>query len=617
MFVNIVEQDQFNDSHRLLISKSTVIRMMVYIMTTLNTPGLRKVDEDGQRWVNQTLGNLDLDQKIGQLMVFPHYGTFITPDVKEMIQRYHVGGLRIAQKFAPGASDGRSAEKQEDPYRRPDATIFDRPESMDRISCTAKEFAQTLNTLRDMAMERRGGVPLHTAFDQEGEGADFLFEQRLYPFPMGQVASGDTDLAYRIALALGRQTRALGANMIHSPVLDVNTDPQNPEIGPRAYSDDPETVIRFSLASLRGFTDSGIAATGKHFPGRGHSNTDAHFGLPEIDLDRETMMRIHLAPYKALIDAGLPCVMAAFTSYPGLGADGVPAATCREIVTDLLRGELGFKGVVTTDNTQMGGLLSKYPMGEAIVRCLIAGCDLVLCRAYTRQKIQVLEAVKEAVTSKRYPEKQLDETVARILSLRWKMGLVSNGGKVDADKAGDAFHQTETRELAEEAAARSTVILHNKEQQIPLPQDKKILVIEQIHHFHRFINNSYSHPGMLWQEMSRHHPNVSVVAINEKVTDEDVEAVRRRIPEADILVVTSYYNYRNHAIMLPLLEELRQCGKPMVILSNTPYKNFGVPEWADSAIVSFCPSGREHLRVAAEMMFGKRESSAQLRLQQL
>lgn len=585
--------------------------------TTQRTEGLLPVDEAGQRWVDTTLGALDVDQKIGQLMVFPHYGTFITPDVVEMIRRYHAGGLRIAQKFAPGAADGRANGGSGDPFKQPDANIFDRPEQMERISCTAEEFARTLNELRDMALDRPGGVPLHTAFDQEGEGADFLFEQRLYPFPMGQVASGDPDLAYRVALALGRQTRALGANMIHSPVLDVNTEPGNPEIGPRAYGDDPDTVTRYALESLRGFNESGIAATGKHFPGRGHSNADAHFGLPEIDLDRETMLRVHLAPYKALIEAGLPCVMAAFTSYPALGADGVPAATCRAIVTDLLRGELGFKGVVTTDNVQMGGLLAKYGVGEAVVRCLIAGCDLVLCRAYNRQKIEVLQAVKQAVIEKRYTEAALDASVARILALRWKTGLVENGGKVDPSKAGAAFHEAAHRDLALEAAAKSTVILRDRASLLPLPADKKILLVEQIHHFHRFINNTYVHPGMLWQEMRAHSPNVSVVAVNEKMTEADAAAVRRRLDDADIIVSTSYYNYRNHAIMLPFLEELRATGKPLVILANTPYRQFGVPDWVDTAVVSFCPSGRENLRVAAEIFFGKRHSTASLSVSQL
>lgn len=564
--------------------------------------GLRVVDKAGARWVDERLGGMDLDQKVGQLMVFAHYGTFITPDTAELIRRHHIGGLRIAQKFAPGCSDGRGKEGG-----AVGRGTFDRPAEMQRIGCTPGEFAGTLNTLRRMALDRPGGIPLHTAFDQEGEGADFLFEQRLYPHPMGLAAAGDPELSYRVARMLGRQTRALGANMIHSPVLDVNTCADNPEIGPRAYGEDADTVTRFALASLRGFSEAGIAATGKHFPGRGHSDSDAHFGLPEIALDRETLMREHVAPFKALIDAGLPCIMAAFTAYPALGANGVPGATCREIVTGLLREELGFNGVVTTDNIQMGGLLSRFnnDMGEAAVSCLIAGCDLVLCRATDRQPFQVLKAVKQAVRDGRYSEAQLDASVQRILEFRWKLGLAETGGLVDAEKAGALFDDPECKALADEAAERSVTVVRDRAGLLPLPRDRKILLVEQIHHFHAFINNTYSHPGMLWQEMLRHLPDLSTVAVNEKMTESDRDTVRRRIQEADVLVATSYYNYRSHAIMIPFLEELRATGKPLAIVSNTPYEKFGVPEWADTAVVCYCPSGRENMRAVAHVLCGE------------
>jgi beta-N-acetylhexosaminidase len=578
----------------------------------ISPPALLELDAAGERWVDATLGALTLAQKVGQLMVFPHYGPFITPDVADLVRRHHIGGLRVAQKFCPGATDSRDGGVTGDPHRAPDALTWDRPASLDRITCTAREFATTLNELRDMALNRPGGIPLHMAFDQEGEGADLLFEQRLFPLPLGQAASGDEELVYRVTRAIGAQARALGANMIHSPVLDVNTEPANPEIGPRAYGDNADDVTRFGLAALRGFTAAGIAATGKHFPGRGHSRMDAHFGLPEIALDRDELLRTHVAPFKTLIDAGLPCIMAAFTAYPALGAVGEPGAASRALITDLLRGELGFDGVVTTDNIQMGGLLTKYGMGEAVVRCLMAGCDLVLCRAYNPQRLQVLEAVKEAVARGRYPEGELDQAVRRVLSLRWQMGLAHNGGKVDPSRAADLFHHAGLRSLAKEAAQRCTVVLRDRAGLLPLPAGRRILLVEQVHHFHRFINNTYSHPGMLWEELRRLRPEVASVAIEEKPSAADEAAVLRRLPEADIIVSTSFYNYRSHALMLPLLEKLRATGKPLVIVSNTPYSSFGVPLWADTALVSFCPSGRENLRAIAELLAGKLRATAQL-----
>ncbi len=563
------------------------------------------------KWVDRALGALTLEQKVGQLMVFPFYGHVLTPDVVELIRKHHVGGLRICQKFHPGSGDGRNGRDLK-PYEKrshhpPDALTYDRPPVLQRIGCTPAEYAAALNELRDIALDRPGGIPLHTAFDQEGEGADFLFRQRLFPFPMGFRNSGDPELAYRVARAVGLQARALGGNMIHSPVLDVNTHEANPEIGPRSYSEDPQEVIRYARETLRGFREAGIVATGKHFPGRGASDTDAHFGLPVIDLDGETMRRVHVEPYRALIREGLPAIMAAFTAYPGLGAADTPGATSPAIIRELLREELGFDGVVTTDNIQMGGLLEKYEIGEAVLRCLQAGCDLILCRAYSPVRHHILRTVIRAVREGVYPESALDRSVGRILRMRWTMDLTENGGKVDPDRAGAPFDDPGIRQTAEEAARRTLLLQRDRKAFLPLTTGRRILLVEQAHHFHRFINDSYSHPGMLWQEMRRHSDNVAVVMVEEGVTEGDREAVRRRLDWPDAIVATSYYNYRTGARMLPLLDELKATGKPVVLVTNTPYAAFGAPEEFPAALVCYCPSGRENLRAVAEVLFGKQE----------
>lgn len=565
-------------------------------------------------WVDTTLGRLTLDQKIGQLFVFPFYGTFITPDVRELIVKHHLGGLRIAEKFAAGMNGHRTpglSWHEKHSMAEPDELTFDCPPNMERTACTSSEFAATLNELRDMAMERPGGVPIHTAFDQEGEGADLLFEQRLLPFPMGLRASGDPSLAYRAAKAIARQARAVGANMIHSPVVDVNTNRRNPEIGPRAYSELTDEVTLYALEALRGFTEERITATAKHFPGRGASDCDAHFALPVIDLDGETMRREHIAPYKALIDAGLPAVMAAFTAYPGLGSSE-PAATAPEIIGGILRGELGFRGVITTDNTQMGGLLEKFPLDEAIIRCLQAGCDLVLCRAYTPVRFRVMAAVKDAFKEGRLTEARLDESVQRILGMRWDMGLAENGGKVDAAKAGATFHDPEVRATVNEAAERSVVVLRDRDRLLPLPAGRRILLVEQIHHFHGFINNTYSHPGLLWQELLRLRPDTAAVHINEKPTAEDIEAVRSRLGWAEVIISTCYYNYRSGARMTPVLEVLKATGKPLILVANNPYSEFGATDEFGTVVLSFCPSGRENLAAVAAVLAGRLQPQARL-----
>jgi beta-N-acetylhexosaminidase len=565
-------------------------------------------DEAKSRWIDSLLGRLSLEQKVGQLMVFGFAGPFVTPHVVELITKYHVGGLRIAQKFHGGSPEGRGNAGSVRRYYRPGINTYDRPLDVNtkRISCTPSEYAEVLNRLRDYALDRKDGIGLHFTYDQEGEGVDFLFGQRLFPYPMGLAASNDPGLAYRVALAAGRQARALGANMIHSPVLDVNTNPKNPEIGTRAYSDNPKIVEQYALQSLRGYGEAGIVSTGKHFPGRGESEQDAHFGLPVVGMEKKTFMETHVAPYRALIDAGLPAVMAAFTAYPCFGAGEVPGATAKEIITELLRGELGFSGVVTTDNIQMKGLLNKYELGEAAVRCLSAGCDILLFRCESPATTYLIERVIEAVRHGRYTERQLDESVRRILAMRWDMGLAENGGKADATKAGDPFNDSFVVSTVVEAAEKTVTVLRDDAKLLPISRDKKVLLIEQIHHFHSFINNLYSHPGMLWEEMRRLSESVGVVLIHETYTEEDKAAVAQRLADEDwdMIIATSYYNYRSHSIMVPFLKELKMLSKPIIVVSNTPYEAFGVPEEFPTAIVSFCPSGRENIRAVAETLFG-------------
>jgi beta-N-acetylhexosaminidase len=553
-------------------------------------------------------------------MVFGFAGPVITPHVIEMVTKYHVGGLRIAQKFHGGSGEHRNklAGKTAHPKDQPDFNTYYRPADLGtkRVNCTSEEYAQVLNTLRDYAMERKDGISLHFTYDQEGEGSDFLFDQRFFPYPMGIVASGDPDLAYRVAWASGTQARALGANMVHSPVLDVNTNPRNPEIGPRSYGDDPDMVARFAVESLRGFSEAGIVATGKHFPGRGESEEDAHFGLPVVKLDRKTFIRHHVAAFEALIQAGLPAIMAAFTAYPCLSKDEIPAATSPEIITGLLRNELGFKGIVTTDNVQMGGLLQKYEMAEAVVRCLMAGCDLILCRSESPVTKHIIGKVIEAVKAKRYSERKLDEAVQRVLTMRWNMGLAKNGGKTNVSKAGLPFHDPFISQVAKEAAEKSVMVLRDEQKILPLQPGQKVVLIEQIHHFHTFINNMYSHPGLLWEEMRKRSDNVAVVLVNEKISDADKTAVHDRLNQRDydVIVSTSYYNYRSHATMTGFLPELQKYNKPVVLVSNTPYEAFGVPAAFPTGVVCFCPSGRENMSAVAGVLFGRHVPRAKLNI---
>ena len=568
------------------------------------------------KWIDNLMGEMDIRQKIGQLMVFGFCGTTVTPDIAEMIAKYHIGGLRISQRLRclTVFNDIKPGEEPDESTRRslikPYGKNRDYAMVKDCTSVTAEEYAGVLNQLRAISLDRELGIPLHFTVDQEGNGSDdMLCGQRLFPGPMGLAASGDTELAYRAALAIGKQIKALGANMIHSPCIDVNTNPRNPEIASRAYSDNPDDVGKFALATLKGLREAGIIATGKHFPGRGESEADAHWGLPSVSLDYETLLKNHVAPYRRLIQAGLPAIMIAHSCFPALGINGIPAGMSKELIHNFLRGELGFSGVITTDNMIMGGILKQYEMCDAIVEMLAAGCDLVLMRDESPIRSKILEKVFEAVKSGRLNEKSIDDSVTRILGMRWDMGLAENGGLVDPSGASAILKDEFVMNTAEEAAQKCVLVLRDREKLLPLQRDEKVLLVEQIYHTHLEANNHYCHPGMLWEEMCELSTMVNSVEISNTPSRQDEDRVRLRLGEADTVVFTNYYNHKSPSNYNDFISEIRGMGKKVILISNTVYELTN-PQDISTVVVVGTPAGRENLKAAAELLYGKISATA-------
>lgn len=576
------------------------------------------MSEAKKKWVDSHLGAMDLDQKVGQLMVFGMSGTAITPDTIDLIKNHHLGAVRICQgwRVISLINDLKPGEEMPEIVKK----SLHLPKGLNRDfsyrnpppSANPAEFAEVLNRMRQMSIDRKGSIPLHFTIDQEGNGSDdMLGGQPLFPHPMGIAATGDPTLAYRIAKQIGKMARALGANMIHSPVLDVNTDPENPEIGTRAYSDNAKDVIAYALQSLKGFQETGLIAVGKHFPGRGESKADAHYGLPTVNVDYETLMKVHVAPYIELIKAGLPSIMSAHSLYPALNETTVPSSMSRKIVTDFLRGELGFKGVITTDNMMMGGILRKYEMSEAIVQTLIAGNDLVLMRDESPIRYKILEAVKQAVKEGRLPEKELDEKVERILGMRWDMGLAVNGGLVDPQGAIAAAKDPECQKVAVEAAQKSVLVLRDRKASLPLSPEKRVLLVEQVFPMQLAANNMYCHAGMFWEELSKLSNKVGSVEIPNTPSDADRERVRRRLREDDydVIITTNYYHHKHPLAIADIVNECIATGKPVIVMANSLYKTAAREEFP-TVIVCFNPASREQIRSVAEVIYGKLKHTA-------
>jgi beta-N-acetylhexosaminidase len=421
---------------------------------------------------------------------------------------------------------------------------------------------------------------------------------------MGLAATHDPALVYQVALALGRQLEAGGINWIHSPVLDICSNFNNPEVATRSYSNDYRKIIQYATATLKGFQDSRIIATGKHFLGRGDAETDSHLGLPRVSLSKSQLMESHIKPYAALIQAGLPAIMIAHTAYPQIDPSGEPATVSEPIVNGLLRRELGYDGVVTTDNMLMGGIVGKYGVAEACIRAILAGQDLLLLRSTSPLCEHVFAEILNAVKSGRIPEERLDEANRRVLRVKFEYGLFENGGKVDPARAAEPQNDPAIIALERTAAEKATLV-RNERHVLPLDPQTTVLLVEQVHHTQTTFNNSRCHPSLLWEKMLEMAPNVYSVEITD-MNERNQQRVMRRVPEADVIVITNYIARRSRQDISPFIRELSKTGKPVIVVTNSPFE-FGSPKDLPT-VVNIFSANPESLRVAAEIIFGKQSA---------
>jgi beta-N-acetylhexosaminidase len=295
-------------------------------------------------------------------------------------------------------------------------------------------------------LQKSAEVPLLIGTDQEnGLVSRMSAVMTRFPGAAEIGATGKPSLARDVAEATGAELRALGVNLDFAPVADVNIDPRNPVIGRRAYGNKPGEVAKMVGAAVKGFDAAGVAATAKHFPGHGDTRVDSHTGLPVIKHTRAQWERLDAPPFKAAIAAGVDAIMTAHIVFPKLDPSGDPATLSKPILTGLLRRELGFKGVISTDALNMAGARVKYDDGEVAVRAVLAGADLLLMPNNLPKQYQ---AVLKAVASGRISKARLDESVTRLLTLKHKRGLLGRTPVVSADKAEKVVRSAEHRRLA-------------------------------------------------------------------------------------------------------------------------------------------------------------------------
>ncbi len=313
---------------------------------------------------------------------------------------------------------------------------------------------QMINELQSLAR-----IPMIVSIDGEWGAAMRFYEYAAFPRAMQLGALDDEVLVEQAGRAIGEELRQIKIFANYAPVIDINNNPKNPVINTRSFGEDRERVSRLGAAYMRGMQGAGVWGSAKHFPGHGDTDVDSHKGLPVLTFGRSRLDSLELYPYRRLIDEGVAMIMVGHLSIPALDSTGTPASISKPIVTGLLRGEMGYKGIIITDALGMKGVAEGN--ANAALLAYKAGADILLMPQDTRQTIDELDA---AFRSGELDEADLDTRVRRVLGLKQRSGMLAPGYSPYVDTTGLAAkaRRPETESLIQTLCDRSMTVVKGK-----------------------------------------------------------------------------------------------------------------------------------------------------------
>ncbi|MDF2881474.1 MAG: beta-N-acetylhexosaminidase [Clostridiaceae bacterium] len=507
-------------------------------------------DEKAQRgWIESKIQHMTLEEKVGQLFMIHVYGKTPTDpnyeqtnldqkrgakNFKEAIEKYHLGGI-IYFNWTDNIGS---------------------PVDFKQVNALS-------NGIQEIAMKQNMSIPLLIATDQEG-GIVARVTEPATVFP-GSMALGATDseqYASKVGQIMGSELKHLGINMDLAPDLDVNINPDNPVIGVRSISENPDLVAKLGVAQIKGYQSQNVVVSGKHFPGHGDTNTDSHYGLPIINHDLNTLEEIDLKPFKAAIDAGVDSIMTAHIVVPALDNSGLPATLSKPILTDLLRTKLGFDGIIITDSLGMSGA-NVVPQDRVPVEAFKAGADILL---NPPDVDLAYNAVLNAVKSGEITEKRLNESVFKILKVKMERGLFSNP-YADPNKINE-IGTTENLNIADEITNKSITLVKNENALLPLKAGTKVFVT----------GPSSGNPALLSSLLANNGFTSSAYGTNTSPTTSQISAAVTKAGDADVVIITTYTANTNTA-QQNLVKAIMAAGKKVVVAAmRNPYDITAFPE---------------------------------------
>jgi beta-N-acetylhexosaminidase len=447
-----------------------------------------------------------LHDRVAQLIVVRGYGDYLNSQSAEYrrlvhwIRDVHVGGMIIANRVR----DGRVINAQ--PY----------------------EMAVFLNHLQRLAH-----TPLFFGSDFERGASMRVAETARYPYMMAFGAAHDLKVVRELGAATAREARALGITWVFAPDADVNNNPDNPIINTRSFGENPEAVAQSITAFIEGAhadPNDYVLLSAKHFPGHGDTAEDSHMQMAKLDQPKDRIESVELVPFRAAIAHGVDSIMTAHLSVPAFEPQPIPATVSKNILTGLLRGEMGFKGLIVTDAMDMQGLTALFSQSEAAVRAIEAGADVLLMPADPEACIRgILEAVRKG----RISQRRIDESVTKVLAAKHKVGLYRSRF-VNLDKIADRIKDTGLDELAQKVADESVTLVKDDKHLFPIgnPADSCLTVLTE---------GRYSSRGEnLINTVLRRSPGIRAYAANSTTPDAELSGLAEALGQCKQVYIGAF-----------------------------------------------------------------------------
>lgn len=346
-----------------------------------------EINEVAKNNIQKQIASMTLKEKIGQMMIVGLEGYILNEQTKEMIDTYHTGGILV-------------------------------------LGGNIKETNQLLNLVNSIKRYNLNhSIPLFFGVDEEG-GRVSRVPKEFKSIPSSQHIGeiNNEEISFKVGSVLAKKAKAFGFNMNFAPVLDVNSNPNNPVIGDRSFGSDTGIVSSLGIQTMKGIQSENMIPVFKHFPGHGDTSVDSHIGLPLVEHDLNRLQSFELVPFIQAINNEADAVMTAHILLPEVDPDH-PATMSKAILTDLLRDQLNFKGVIMTDDMGMGAIIKNYDIGDAAVQAVVAGVDIVMVAHTYDNQVAVMNALYEAVQAGRISEERINESVYRILTLKQKYNI--------------------------------------------------------------------------------------------------------------------------------------------------------------------------------------------------